>query len=30
VKVGPHVPLEKICLLSCGVAAGKFFQLFLI
>ncbi|WJX66838.1 hypothetical protein P8452_51348 [Trifolium repens] len=22
VKVGPHVPLEKICLLSCGVAAG--------
>lgn len=22
VKVSPHVPLEKICLLSCGVAAG--------
>ena len=23
VKVNPHAPLEKICLLSCGVAAGK-------
>lgn len=23
VKVNPVVPLEKICLLSCGVAAGK-------
>lgn len=23
VKVSPHAPLEKICLLSCGVAAGK-------
>ncbi|CAK8532360.1 unnamed protein product [Lathyrus sativus] len=22
VKVSPHVPLDKICLLSCGVAAG--------
>ncbi|XP_015966096.1 alcohol dehydrogenase-like 6 isoform X1 [Arachis duranensis] len=22
VKVSPHVPLEKVCLLSCGVAAG--------
>jgi alcohol dehydrogenase len=23
VKISPHVPLEKVCLLSCGVAAGK-------
>lgn len=23
VKISPVVPLEKICLLSCGVAAGK-------
>ncbi|KAK2368477.1 GroES zinc-binding dehydrogenase family protein [Trifolium repens] len=22
VKISPHVPLEKVCLLSCGVAAG--------
>ena len=26
VKVSPHAPLEKICLLSCGVAAGKCFS----
>lgn len=26
VKVSPNAPLEKICLLSCGVAAGKSFN----
>ncbi|KAL5069259.1 hypothetical protein RYX36_020146 [Vicia faba] len=26
VKVSPHVPLDKICLLSCGVSAGKVAQ----
>ena len=30
VKVSPHVPLEKICILSCGVSAGKYFQMFII
>ena len=30
VKVSPHAPLEKICLLSCGVAAGKCFKCLLL
>ena len=30
VKVSPLAPLEKICLLSCGVAAGKRFNCLLL
>ena len=30
VKVSPLAPLEKICLLSCGVAAGKCFSCLLL
>lgn len=30
VKLSPLAPLEKICLLSCGVAAGKCFSCLLL